>query len=127
MRVERWDASEVEEAREALEFWSRRAKRLSWHRRAARREAYEMAARWRARLVVRHLDRWRLGWLERPLTPLLDTRGRSAGAHVRSLAFRSVRRTAIGRRILFVASFVVATTMLSFVLLVAIAAHMAGV
>lgn len=85
-----------------------------------------MTARWRARLVARHLERWRLGWLERPVTLLLDTRGRSGGAHARSLVWMSMRRTAIGRRILFVTSFVVATTTLSFVMLAAIAAHMAG-
>jgi hypothetical protein len=127
MRGERWDPSEIDEAREALEFWSRRADRLPWHRRAARREAREMTARWRARLVARRLERWRLGWLEGALTPLLDARGRSGGAHVRSLVWRSMRRTTIGRRVLFVMSFVVATTTLSFVLLFAIAAHLAGV
>src|SRR4051812_49590242 len=48
--------SDIEEAREALEFWSQRAERLPWHRRKARREAEVMAARWRARLVAAHLD-----------------------------------------------------------------------
>jgi hypothetical protein len=49
--------SEIEEAREALEFWSRRAQRLPWYRRAARREAEAMALRWRARLVAAHCAR----------------------------------------------------------------------
>jgi hypothetical protein len=121
------EGSEIVEAREALEYWSRRAVRLPWHRRAARREAREMAARWRARLIGRHLDRWRLGWLERVLLPVFDTRGRSGGARIRSLAWTSMRRTAIGRRIIFVASFVVVASAASFVLLLAIAAHLAGV
>lgn len=86
-----------------------------------------MAARWRARLISRHLERWRLGWLESLVVPLLDTGGRRGSAHVRSLAYRSVRRTAIGRRILFVFSFVVCASAASFVLLLAIVAHLAGV
>jgi hypothetical protein len=119
--------SEIIEAREAFDYWSGRARRLPWHRRAARREAREMAARWRARLIARHLDRWRLGWLEALLVPLLDTGGRSGHAHVRSLAYRGMRRTAIGRRILFVFSFVALASAASFVLLLAIVAHLAGV
>jgi hypothetical protein len=118
---------EIIEAREAFEYWSGRARRLPWHRRAARREAREMATRWRARLVARHLERWRLGWLESLVVPLLDTGGRSGSAHIRSLAIRSARRTAIGRRILFVFSFVVFASAASFVLLLAIVAHLAGV
>jgi hypothetical protein len=114
---------EIIEAREAFEYWSGRARRLPWHRRAARREAREMAARWRARLVARHLERWR----ESLVVPLLHTGGRTGSAHIRSLAFRSARRTAIGRRIMFVCSFVVCATAASFVLLLAIAAHLAGV
>ena len=59
-----------------------------------------MVASSRAQLIGAHLERGRLGRLERVLGPLLDTRGRGAGAHVRSLAFASMRRTALGRRIL---------------------------
>src|SRR3954451_18296878 len=101
------DGSDIVEAREAFEFWSRRAERLPWHRRVARREAREMAARWRARLVARHLERWRIGWLGRGGAALRAPRGRSGRRHVGSLAVRSMRRTSIGRRILFVVSFVV--------------------
>ena len=86
-----------------------------------------MAARWRARLVARHLEHWRLGWLGRVLLPVLDAHGRSGGARIRSLAWTSMRRTAIGRRIIFVASFVVVASAASFILLLAIAAHLAGV
>jgi hypothetical protein len=119
--------SEIVEAREAFEFWSQRSRRLPWHRRAARREAREMTARWRARLLERHLERWRLGWLAPFVAPLVDTGGRSGSAHARSLAYRGIRRTAIGRRIMFVFSFVVFASAASFVLLLAIVAHLAGV
>jgi hypothetical protein len=90
----------IVDAREALTHWSRRASDLPWHKRAARREARMNAARARADLIAAHLERWGLGSLARLLTPLLDTRGRSGGAHVRSLALTSARRTAIGRRIM---------------------------
>ena len=59
-----------------------------------------MIATARAQLIGAHLERWGLGTADRALTPLLDTGGRSTGSHVRSLAFSTVRRTTIGRKIL---------------------------
>jgi hypothetical protein len=98
----RAEHGDIGEAREALAYWSRRAETLPWHRRAARREARELAAAWRARLVAAHLDRWGLGAAGRALAPLADTRGRTPAGHVRRLAWVSLRRTAIGRRVLAV-------------------------
>lgn len=106
--------SSIAEAREAFVHWSQRADGLSWHRRAERREARAMAATWRARLITAHLQRWRLGQFETALMPLLDTGGRSAGAHARRLTWSSARRTAIGRRIItatLVAAGITATAM----------------
>jgi hypothetical protein len=109
--------AEITEAREALDYWSRRASTLPWHRRAARREARELAARWRVRLVNAHLDRWGAGGLARWIVPLMDTRGRSRGGHVRAL----VRRTPIGRTIMFTLSAVTFGAIASVALLAVIA------
>ena len=98
------------DAREALTYWSCRASEVPWHKRAARREARTKAASARADLIAAHLERWGLGSLARLLMPLLDTRGRSIGRHVRSLALTSVHRTAIGRRVMLgVAGIAIAT------------------
>lgn len=59
-----------------------------------------MIATARAQLIGAHLERWGLAGVDRALTPLLDTGGRSSGSHVRSLAFATARRTPIGRKIL---------------------------
>jgi hypothetical protein len=59
-----------------------------------------MIATARAQLIGAHLERWGLATIDRVFTPLLDTGGRSTGAHARSLLLTSVRRTAIGRKLL---------------------------
>jgi hypothetical protein len=69
-----------------------------------------MIADSRARLICAHLEQWGLGRFERPLLRLLDSGGRSGGAHVRALALKGMRRTAIGRRILISAA-AIATAM----------------
>ena len=94
------EGGQVVDARQSLAYWTRRADELPWHRRAERREARAMISTSRARLIGAHLEHLGLGTLARLLTPFLDTRGRSGGAHVRSLALTPLRRTAIGRRIL---------------------------
>jgi hypothetical protein len=56
---------------------------------------------------------------------MLDTRGRSAGGHVRTLALTSMRRTALGRKVLYAAA---GATTAAFVLAVAataVAIHVA--
>jgi hypothetical protein len=121
------DGSEIVEAREALEFWSRRAASLPWHSRAARREAREMASRWRGRLVRAHLERWRLGGLGPLLIPIFDTRGRRGTRHVRRLAWTPVRRSAIGRSILVAFTAITLASAAVFVMALAIAAHLLGV
>jgi hypothetical protein len=113
-RVE--STTDIAEAREAHDYWSRRAKQLPWHRRAARREARELAARWRVRLIGAHLERWRLGRFQALLVPLLDTRGRRRAAHVRRLAWMPVRRTVFGRLVLLTLVAVMAAATACFVL-----------
>jgi hypothetical protein len=63
-----------------------------------------MIATGRARLIAARLERWGLGTIARLLAPLFDTGGRSGGAHLRSLALTSMRRTALGRHILLAAA-----------------------
>ena len=118
--------TDIAEAREALSYWSKRADRLPWHRRADRREARELAARWRARLIVAYLERWRLGRLRSAVTPLFDTGGRSASAHARRLAWTSARRTSIGRRIITVALVAAGITATAMALTMALVLHALG-
>ena len=120
------EGSDIADAREAFEFWSARAERLPWHRRAARREAREMATRWRARLVAAHLERWRLRRLGTALAPLLDTRGRRATRHAGRLAYVSMRRSRIGRRLLLATGAMAAASLLCLVAAVLMVAQLAG-
>jgi hypothetical protein len=117
----------IRDAREALDYWSRRESDLAWHRRAHRREARRMIATWRAELVGIHLERLGLASLAHGVAPLLDTHGRSAAGHARSLALSSARRTAIGRRILFAAAGLAVASAVLLVVAAGVAAHLAGV
>lgn len=83
-----------------------------------------MATRSRAELVGAHLERWGAGALERRLTPLLDTRGRSGGAHLRMLAFAAMRRTPLGRKILLTGAAVAAAALVVLAAVIALAAHL---
>ena len=111
-------------AREALDHWSGRASELPWRRRAARREARAMLTRSRAELVGAHLERWGMGAAERRLMPLLDTRGRSGGAHLRTLAFVALRRTPLGRRVLLAGAGIAAGSLVLLAAAVEVAAHL---
>ena len=103
-RRERSDDGFISDAREALDYWSRRAERLPWYRRVQRREARVLAARWRVRLMRAHLERLHLARAEPVVAPLLDTRHRSGVGHVRWLAWRTLRRTVGGRMVLMTAA-----------------------
>jgi hypothetical protein len=116
----------IDEASEAFEYWSRRAERLPWHRRAQRREARELAARWRVRLVRAHLDRVHLGEAEAMVAPLLYTGHHTGAGHLTRLAWRGMRRTALGRGILTVAMTVSVAGVTCLALVGAIAAHAVG-
>ena len=83
-----------------------------------------MIAAARAQLVGAHLERWGLPTVDRAVTPLLDTRGRSGGAHVRVMAFSAVRRTALGRRLLLGAAAVTAGSIAITAIVAAIATHL---
>jgi hypothetical protein len=117
----------IADARQALDHWSRRAAELPWRRRGARRDARRMIATARAQLVGAHLERWGLATVDRAFTPLLDTGGRSAGAHVRVLAFTAVRRTELGRRLLLGAAAVTAGSIAIIAVVAAIATHLIAV
>ena len=83
-----------------------------------------MIATARAQLIGAHLERWGLATADRALTPLLDTGGRSTGSHVRSLAFTTVRRTAIGRKVLLGVAGITAATVAMVALAAALATHL---
>ena len=59
-----------------------------------------MVTRSRAELVGAHPERWGPGAVAWHLTPLLDARRRSGGAHLGTLAFAAMRRTRLGRKVL---------------------------
>jgi hypothetical protein len=107
----------VAEAREALAYWSQCASQLPWHRRAARREARVMVARWRARLICAHLERWGLGFVAVALAPLLHAFERPRAAHVRRLAVLVLWRTPLGRRALVAVAALVTAAVASVALL----------
>jgi hypothetical protein len=77
----------------------------------------------RAQLIAAHLEQWGFGLLARILMPFLDTRGRSVGSHARSLALTSMRRTAVGRRVLVAAAGIVVASLACVVLVLAVVAH----
>ena len=83
-----------------------------------------MIATARAQLISAHLERWGLRTFDRAVTPLLDTAGRSPGSHVRSLAFTTVRRTAIGRKILLGLASITAGVLAIVALAAALATHL---
>jgi len=116
--------SALDDSREALGYWSRRASELPWHRRTARREAGAKIATARAQLIRAHLQRWRLGSVDAVIGPLLDTGGRSAAAHTRSLALTSMRRTPLGRRILLAAATLTALLLTCLGLVTALVIHL---
>lgn len=110
-------------ARQDLNHWSRHAADLPWRRRTARREARRKIAAARAELIGAHLARSGLARADRLFTPLLDTRGRGAGAHARSLALAGMRRTTLGRRILLGAALLAAASLASIAAVVALTTH----
>jgi hypothetical protein len=115
----------VAEAREALAYWRARQSRLPWHRLAARAEARTMARRWHARLLRAHLERWRLGFLQRALAPLLamPELGADRAHDVALMAFPRVARRA--RRLLLAVAVAFAITVLAvWALIVAALIHL---
>jgi hypothetical protein len=94
----------MSEASEALEYWSHRAERL----------------------VRAHPDRVHLGKAGAVAAPLLNTRHRTGAAHLRWLAWRGMRRTALGRGILMVTTTVTVPGVACLALVGAVAAHIVG-
>lgn len=91
------------DAREAYAYWRARRSHLAWHRRTARREARTMAARWRARLVRAHLERFGLGTTTVLVEALIVFLGRSRRDHARWLWRTVGRRTPLASRKLWLA------------------------
>ena len=83
-----------------------------------------MIATARAQLIGAHLERWGLVTVDRAVTPLLDTGGRSTGSHARSLAFSTVRRTAIGRKIILGLAGITAGAVVVVAVVAALAIHL---
>ena len=116
------EGTDIADAREALEYWTRREARLPWHRRAARRECRQMIAAWRATLVGAHLERWRLGRMQEVVLPLFDVGGRT----VRRRAWIWMRRSSVGRVLLAVAFAGAAMATATIALLVLLVALLLG-
>ena len=77
-------------------------------------------SRFIARHSIRaHLAHTRLG----TFAPLLDTHGRSPGGHARSLAVTTMRRTAIGRKVLVGAAVAGAGTLAIVAAAIVVATH----
>jgi hypothetical protein len=114
--------SDIADAREAMEYWSRREANLPWYRRAARRECREMIASWRATLVGAHLERWRLPGVADALLPLLHPRGRTPPQRT----WGRLARTTWGRLLLVGALAGAAFTVTAIALVVAVVLLVAG-
>ena len=82
---------ELEDAREALEYWERRERNLPRHRVSARREARAMARRWGDRLAAVEREQYGRGLLGALL--LVAAEGRLPHP-VRQTGRRVARRTA---------------------------------
>jgi hypothetical protein len=86
LRAPRGSAEELDEARELLEYWERRARRLPRWALGRRREARTMAARWRERVCAAEQQRYGRGLLgtasqlalEHRMPTALGHRGRQA-------------------------------------------------
>ena len=83
-----------------------------------------MIATARAQLIGAHLERVGLATVDRAVTPLLNTAGRSPGSHLRSLAFATVRRTAIGRKIILGLAGITAGAVAIVAVVAALATHL---
>jgi len=83
-------AAELEDAREALHYWERRARRLPRRQLRRRREARAMARRWEARVARAERDRYGRGLAGTLL--LVASEGRLPEP-ARQLGLRMARRT----------------------------------
>jgi len=101
-------AEELEEARELLAYWERRARRLPRWALMRRREAREMAARWRARVRTAEERRYGHGLLGAASMFALERRAPTTLAHRGRRAARVVAYAAAGVALTFTALFLAA-------------------
>jgi hypothetical protein len=70
-----------------------------------------------------HLERVHLSKAERVLAPLLDTGRRSGAGHIRWLAWRTMRKSVVGRMVLMSATAALTVGLMSIAVVGAIAIH----
>jgi hypothetical protein len=101
-------AEELEEARELLAYWERRAQRLPRWALMRRREARDMAARWRERVRAAEERRYGRGVLGAASMYALERRAPTSLVHRGRRAARVAVYGAAGLAITFTALFVAA-------------------
>jgi len=101
-------AEELEEARELLAYWERRARRLPRWALMRRREAREMAGRWRERVRAAEERRYGRGLLGAASMYALERRAPTTLAHRGRRAARVVVYAAAGVAVTFTVLFLAA-------------------
>lgn len=105
----------IDDARDSLAYWERRAETLPRRAVRARREAHEMAARWRARVVEAERKAYGRGLLGMVLVVLLEGRAPEPLRHTSRRAVRYAARAAV-----LVAATIVAALLAAIVFIVAL-------
>jgi len=114
LRTPRGAADELEEARELLAYWERRARRLPRRAVMRRREARDMARRWRDRVIEAEQRRYGRGLLGAASIYAMERRAPASLAH---------RGRRAGRVVLYTAATAAVATLLVFAAVVAIVAE----
>jgi hypothetical protein len=111
----------IDDARDSLAYWERRAETLPRRAVRARREAHEMVARWRSRVVEAEREAYGRGLLGMALVLVLEGR---VPEPVRHTTRKAVRYTA--RTVVVVAATVTVVFLTAVVLLLAALAQAVG-
>lgn len=85
----------IDDARDSLAYWERRAETLPRRAVRARREAHEMTARWRSRVVEAEREAYGRGLLGMALVLVLEGRVPEPVRHTTRKAVRYTARTAV--------------------------------
>ncbi len=105
-------AASLEEARESLEYWEDRARRLPMHNVRGRREARAMAARWRTRVADAERLRYGRGLAGAVLQVAMERRLPAHARHAGRTVARRTAQLAIGLTLASVALAVAAVVVL---------------
>jgi hypothetical protein len=108
LAARRSGAEELEEARELLAYWERRARRLPRWALMRRREARDMAARWRERVRAAEERRYGRGLLGAASMYAIERRAPTTLVHRGRRAVRVAAYSAAGLAITFTVLFVAA-------------------